>query len=253
MTILPPLDVHAHIDVDIAGHELLDLGAVVLAMTRSLDEATEATVRTDDYVVWGVGCHPGLSKAQSAFDPDRFSSLLDLTPIAGELGLDAKSSVPIERQRTTFRSALAVLAQKPRVTSLHSAGATGEVLDELEREPIQGAILHWWLGSTDETERALSLGCYVSSNAAGIRRRGIPRGVPLDRLLAETDHPFGDRGARPHRPGNITQVETALVDEFGGTPEDVRRRIWRNLAQLVSDTGSGRLIPAKVRTLLATV
>ena len=83
MRSLPPLDAHTHIDANIEPAEIKNLGAFVMAVTRTLDEADIATRRDDDMAIWGVGCHPGLKKAQQAFDADRFQQLLIRTPFAG--------------------------------------------------------------------------------------------------------------------------------------------------------------------------
>ena len=81
-----PLDAHAHIGADIERSEMVKLGAFVMAVTRTLDEADVATRRDDPMAVWGVGCHPGLSKAQRGFDVGRFQELVARTPFVGELG-----------------------------------------------------------------------------------------------------------------------------------------------------------------------
>lgn len=44
---LPPIDLHAHIEADIASSDLSELGSLVFAATRSLDEAEQALGRSD--------------------------------------------------------------------------------------------------------------------------------------------------------------------------------------------------------------
>ena len=120
MRSLPLIDTHTHIDVDIEPSEVKDLGAFVMAVTRTLDEANIATQRDDNMAIWGVGCHPGLKRAQQEFNADRFQQLLARTPFAGELGLDGKSRVPMDQQVETLGKAFDVLRRTPRLTSLHS-------------------------------------------------------------------------------------------------------------------------------------
>jgi TatD DNase family protein len=253
MTRLPPIDLHAHVDANIESHEMDALHAVIFAVTRSLDEAAIAVARSDTTAVWGVGCHPALARSHDEFDPIRFAELLASVCFAGELGLDGNARVALDRQRGTLRAAFRVLAELPRITSLHSAGATTDLLDELERTPISGAVLHWWLGTPAETVRALDLGCYFSLNHSGVRRNKLLSLVPLDRLLTETDHPFGDRRSKAQRPGNVVAVEEVLAKHHQLTPDDVRRQMWHNLAQLVRQTGSAKLVPRALRTFLASV
>lgn len=249
---LPPVDLHAHVEPSIATVELDALNAVVFCVTRSLDEASRALERDDEFAIWGVGCHPGVATAQKHFSAERLAELLERTCFAGELGLDGGRG-HLQRQRATLRSALEVLQVHPRITSLHSAGATEALLDELSTTPIAGAVLHWWLGDERETARALELGCYFSVNRAGTGRSNILNLVPLERLLTETDHPFGDRRSRPHRPGNVEFVEAAITRHHALSPQDGRRQMWMNLATLVHETRCGRLVPAAIRRRLATV
>lgn len=248
----PPIDLHAHVDPSIVPGEIAALDAVVFAVTRSLDEAEAALARTDETAVWGVGCHPGLARSLAGFSPGRFAELLQATCFAGELGLDGNKGV-LERQVATLRAALGVLIDQPRITSLHSAGATSELLGELERTPIVGAVLHWWLGTPDQTARAVALGYYFSLNAAGACRNDLLSLIPLERLLTETDHPFGDRRSRPHRPGNVASVEEVIARHHGLPPDVVRRQMWSNLATLIGDVGCGRLVPQVIRRYLAAV
>ena len=205
-------------------------------------------------VVWGVGCHPGLIKAQQGFNAFRFEQLLSQTVFAvfaGELGLDGKSRVPIARQMETLSEALQVLRRTPRLTSLHSYGATGQLLELLTPNPPTGIILHWWLGDAQQTQRAVDLGCFFSMNVSSVRRKEILARIPPDRLLTETDHPFGDRRSRPRRPGFVADVERAIGQEFRMNHQEVRRLMWSNLRTLISDTACSSLLPRTIRVTLA--
>lgn len=254
MTRLPPLDAHAHVDVDLSPGDAAALPAVIFAMTRSLDEARLATARTDDRLIWGVGCHPGVASAQAEFDPDEFSALIAQRPLVGELGLDGTSVVPLEVQRTTLRAALGHLQETPRLISLHSHRAQRDLLTELERTPTPGVILHWWTGSADLTRTAVDLGCYFSVNAAMVMRPRAIDGVPADRLLTETDHPYGDRRSPlPRVPGGVEPVEAALARREATSETAIRRLVWRNLRDLTRSVGVGSLLPRAARGAMASV
>lgn len=251
---LPSIDMHAHVQADIAAADLLELKSLIFAATRSLDEAASALDRSDPWTIWGVGCHPGLVGVQKAFDPDRFTKLISRTSYVSEVGLDGASRVPMDMQRATFGAILVALQETPRVTSIHSYGATSVVLDCLADRPIRGAVLHWWLGDVEQTQRAIELGCYFSINASMLRRTELLDALPLDRVLAETDHPFGDRSVRRgRRPGNVDDVEQAISRRYGLEQDAVRQAMWRNVAELVLATRCGTLLPRPVRVTLAAV
>lgn len=248
---LPPLDLHAHIDPGIAPGQLEQLGAVVFAATRSATEFERTTARTDQVTVWGLGCHPGVAAAQADFDAERFAELMRKTPFISEVGLDRAARTDIGTQTEIFRSILALTTQTPRLVSVHSRRATSHVLDLVEESGALGVVLHWWLGSQAETERAARLGCLFSVNRSmdcGALRRA---GVPLDRLLPETDHPAGNgRGGGPQQPGWTSDVEQAVAGEYGVTPAEARTQFWRTLAGLTLSLKLDSLFPRPVRAML---
>ncbi len=215
-------------------------------MTRSLEEF-ERLSRNDSRVIWAIGAHPGLVRAQRAFNADSFRQLMIRTPVVGEAGLDGASRVPMDTQLQTFREILLAVAETPRIISIHSYRAEAQVLRELNRIPIRGAVLHWWTGSQGLTEEAIRLGCYFSVPPAAAGALGVDflRQIPRDKILTETDHPSGDRrGPSPRRPGNIREVERHLTKTWSLDEDGVRHQIWQNLALLVNETGTERLFGA---------
>jgi TatD DNase family protein len=248
---LPPLDLHAHIDAAIDAADVVALRAAIFVATRTLDEATQAVARDDSMVAWGVGCHPAVGAAHRQFDSERFTDLLAHTAFVSEVGLDGSARVAMATQQATLSSVLAALQDAPRITSLHSYQATSEILDCLTAMPVRGAVLHWWLGDTADTKRAVDLGCFFSVNASSVRRREVLGAIPRERLLTETDHPFGDRRRRAEaRPGAVDDVEAAIGRQHGMDADAVRKLMWNNLAGLVSDVGCGRLLPRGIRLQL---
>jgi TatD DNase family protein len=243
---------HAHIDVAIAPTELEDLRSVIFAVTRSLQEAQQAVRRSDGTTVWGVGCHPGVARAQKDFSPEHFADIVGSTAFVGEVGLDGKSRVPLAQQRQTFRAVLEVLTTTPRLVSMHSYAATEALIEDLEASPIRGAILHWWLGNAALTARAVELGCYFSVNTSSVRKTELMALIPSDRLLTETDHPFGDRRSTGFSaPGVLDGVERSVARLHAISAADARLLMWSNLNRLVREVGCSQLLPRQVRSWLA--
>lgn len=240
MRIPLPLDTHAHVDPGIERFELRKLGAFVFAMTRSLNEFEAVRSRSDHRTLWGVGVHPGLVRAQRAFTAERFRLLIQDTPLVGEVGLDGSSRVPIELQTKTFRGILEELQRCPRIVSVHSSGAHLRVLRELHRTPIEGVILHWWTGGAEVTEEAVRLGCYFSLPPAMMSSGKTLRLIPADRVLPETDHPYGDRLVRGRKqPGSTDEVEQHMSQLLGVEKLSQRISFWDNFARLVEQVGVG--------------
>jgi TatD DNase family protein len=249
----PPLDAHAHVDITIAPSDLLSLRAVVFAASRSLEESERALdrQRSDLLTIWGLGVHPSLRTALEQFSLDTFKALLNRTAYVGEVGLDGKVKSRLHLQRAVLVSILAELQASARITSLHSYGATNELVEILESTPIQGAVLHWWLGDAAATKKAVELGAYFSINPANLKNHEALDQIPLDRILTETDHPDGDRwSAQPRQPGNVIKVETELARRYGITAADLRRTCWKNLRTLTESTHAQELLPPRVQAIL---
>ncbi len=251
---LPSLDLHAHIDPKARPGDLERLGAVVFAATRSLDEFESVLRRRDQVTVWGLGCHPGIPNAQSAYDPARFAELLASTAYVSEVGVDRRSKVALGAQTEVLASILDCLQTTPRIASIHSSGAPDTVLDALDGRSGRGAVLHWWRGSETQTRRAVELGCWFSVNPAGTKYAADIARIPLDRILTETDHPSGDRhSSLPRQPGAVGEVESALAAIYGIARAAVRQQVWSNLVRLVDEVNVDELLPMPVRRMLAAV
>lgn len=250
MGTLPSLDAHAHLDPVRTADELAGSGAV-LAMTLSLDEAALVVGRRDLQIAWGVGCHPRKLKSQESFDAGRFRELAEQTAVVGEIGLDTGSRVALETQLQTFRQALEVLSDLPRLVSIHSYRATGLVIKELQRRPVTVPVLHWWTGTAEETREAVALGCYFSIHSAVARHSKFRTAVPSERVLVETDHGYGDPPAAI--PCRIEWVEHLVAQQLGLGVQDVRRLVWQNLGTIVCETGTRRLLPEPLAAILTGV
>jgi TatD DNase family protein len=200
---------------------------------------------------WGVGAHPKIVSALEGFSVTTFDQLLDRTAYVSEIGLDGRARTILNIQSAVLRAILGLLRAKPRITSLHSFAATDQLIDELERTPIRGAVLHWWSGDAEATARALDLGAYFSINASSLKNDGLMARLPLNRVLPETDHPYGDRDQTNPRPGGTESVEHALAIRHALSSDEVRQQLWRNLAALLTDTKCQDLMPTRVAAMVA--
>ena len=244
----PPLDAHAHIEPRSDPTELLALRAVIFAATRSLAEFETTLTRVDPITVWGVGVHPGVPAAFETFSIDRFDQSITRSPLVSEVGLDRNSAVPMSQQQHVLGQILSTLRERPRIVSMHSVGATGQVLDLIEKHITVGVVLHWWRGTRAQTNRAVELGCHFSINHSQRRRSTIIGQVPASRILTETDYPYG--GGSRAAPGAVASIERALAENSETTSAEVRRAVWANLAALVDETGTSALFGDRISRML---
>ena len=247
LSYLPTLDAHAHLKHTHSASDLASCGAV-LAMTVSLEEASHTTNRNDQTILWGIGCHPGEVHAQQRFDEHTFQDLIAYTPIVGEIGLDKKSPVPFDAQLKTFRTILSIVADNPRLVSIHSNHATAEVLEELDKRPISTAVLHWWSASNARTKAAVQLGCYFSINPAIAEHSRFSKHVPLDHLLLETDHGYDDLPSEISI--KIESTERAVASKYLVDSAALRRMVWSNFKNVMERIRATNQLSVSLRDLL---
>jgi TatD DNase family protein len=248
MHVLPALDCHAHIAPDVTSRQLSSLGqAHVFAMTRSLAEATMVARRQDPLLTWGIGVHPGVATARSAYDPDRFRALLPSFALVGEVGLDRRAGH--EDQSRIFTDILDACQGQPVLISVHSAGRTAEVADLIERYQHPGMILHWFLGTNGQRARVLAAGAYLSVNQS--MSDAILQAIPVDRLLPETDFPA--RRARARLPGAVAPLEQRLSRLWGLTETEVRHQLWANLKAIAIASGALDIVSDELADRLLAV
>lgn len=246
---LPPLDCHAHIAPDVTGPQVAGLrGALVLAMTRTPQEARAAARRSDTTLMWGFGAHPGLPDALAGVTEPALAQAVADHPVIGEVGLDRRG--PAGQQREVLEAVLDACHAQPVLISLHSTGRTKELLAVLGQRPHPGAILHWFNGTPDEIAEAVDLGCYFSVNQAMTDERLAL--VPRSRMLPETDFPSSRRTTQATKPGDTAALERRLADRDGCAPTDVRLGWYRNLARLVDTVGARPRLSTGFQDALST-
>ena len=247
---LPAIDAHAHVNVRIDARDLIELDAVVLAVTRSLAEWQEAAARRDEMTLWGVGCHPALPAAVHAFDAHAFGRALETADFIGEVGLDRRSKVTLAEQADVLTQILRAVQRVPRPVSIHSTGATVAVLEILEAHSIKTPILHWWRGTPQETSRAVELGCFFSLNGHEAKSPRTIGMIPPERVLTETDFPHSTRyDQSASRPAATETIERALMERHGLNLAELRQLLWANLRDAFAPA-AGIPAPRRVWRLL---
>jgi TatD DNase family protein len=117
----------------------------------------------------------------------------------GETGLDFfYEHSPRADQAESFRAHIAAARETGLPLIIHTRDADAETGDLLEEEyrrgPFKG-LIHCFSSGPELARRALALGLYVSISGivtfkAAESLRETVRGLPLDRLLVETDAPY---------------------------------------------------------------
>jgi TatD DNase family protein len=175
--------------------------------------------------VWaGVGHHP-TDPAPPDIEALRELAAEPRAVAIGEVGLDFEQAgspsreVQLERLDRLF--ALALELDLP--VSIHNRGAAAELAEVIERHHGLRGVMHYFALEWEQAEVFLALGFHLSFAGLVTRPsrhalRDVVRRCPSDRLLLETDSPYGNAHKRmgvPNRPAYL--IDTAgLVAELRG-------------------------------------
>ena len=184
--------------------------------------------------IWAtVGVHP--HEAEELDDENRAAIreglAHDRVVALGECGLDYHyMNSPREIQRSVFAEQVALARELDVPVSIHVRGDEPNAYDELldiwiaeGNDEIEG-VLHCYSGNLPFAKRAMEHGFYVSfSGIVTFKKsedlRETARGIPLDRLMIETDAPF--LAPQGHRGRRNEPVWVAVVGETLAALHDV--------------------------------
>jgi TatD DNase family protein len=209
------------------------------------NERAIALAESDPRVWATVGVHP--HEASELDDAGRaaFARWLDHPRVVavGEAGLDYHyMSSPREIQRAVFAEQLSWARARGLPMSIHVRGDEPNAFDELldiwnaEGGRDVGGVLHCYTGSLDFARLALDAELDVSfSGILTFRRdrglRDVAAGLPLERVLVETDAPLlapeGHRGRR-NEPLRVVDVGRVLAQVQQRDEVEVARATTRN-------------------------
>lgn len=175
--------------------------------------------------VWaGVGHHP-LEPSEPNFAALRQMAQDEMVVVIGEIGLDFEhvggpnNELQVERLNELFD--IAVDMDLP--VSIHNRGAAQELLTAIHAHPGLRGVMHYFALDWDWAQRFLDAGFFLSFAGLITRPsrdalREVVKRCPADRLLLETDAPYGNpqkRMGEPNRPAYL--IDTAeLVANLRG-------------------------------------
>jgi TatD DNase family protein len=202
---------------------------------------------------FAVGVHPHAAK-MFADRPERAADVVRAqvgrTPGAraiGEIGLDYHYDfAPPDVQQQVFRAQVALARELGLPVVIHTREADDHTIGILKEEGTRAGggavrgVLHCFTGGPSLARAGLDLGFYVSFSGIltfpkAAELRETAKGVPLDRVLVETDSPFLApvplRGKR-NEPAHVARVAEAVAALHRIPPEEAARRTAANFHAL---------------------
>lgn len=228
-------DSHAHLDdakFDEDRAAVLDraCSAGVLGILNpgcELDSSKRAVELAAEYdmVYAAVGVHPHDAAGRPADYLDRLEALARREKVValGEIGLDYfRNFSPRNIQRKVFREQLALARELNLPVIIHDRDAHEDIVQILKKDglPERGGVMHCFSGDWSLAETCLKMGLYISfagtvtfADACGLR--GVAAGVPLEKILVETDAPYlapHPRRGRRNEPACVRYVAEKIAE-----------------------------------------
>ena len=169
--------------------------------------------------VWaGVGHHP-LEVSEPDLQALRELARDEMVVVIGEVGLDFEHiggphrDLQIERLHEMF----AIAGELELPVGIHNRGAAQEILDVIKAHGSARGVMHYFGLGWDWAQKFLDVGFYLSfaglvTRPSRAELREVVKRCPADRLLLETDSPYGNAQKRmgvPNRPAYL--IDTAEV------------------------------------------
>jgi TatD DNase family protein len=198
----------------------------LIAVGVNLDRSSNAVSLGHAYEeVWaGVGHHP-LEPSEPDLDALRRLAMDEMVVVIGEIGLDFEhvggpaNDLQVERLNELF----SIATELDLPVSVHNRGAGEELLTAISAHHGIRGVMHYFALDWEWAKRFLDAGFYLSFAGLITRPsrdalREVVKRCPADRLLLETDSPYGNPQKRmdvPNRPAYL--IDTAeLVANLRG-------------------------------------
>ncbi len=146
-----------------------------------------------------AGIHPHQAKSYSPSHLEAIRRLAGASQISalGEIGLDHHYDYsPAAAQADVFRAQLRLARELGLPVIIHSREAGREILAAVKEEKFNcGGVLHCFTEDRETAEQMIEQGFFVSFSGiltypSARNLREIAAGLPLDKILVETDSPY---------------------------------------------------------------
>lgn len=218
----------------------------VIAMGVDLETSRRAARWAGEMpgVFAAAGHHP---LNQDPPDLDALRELLALPRVVavGEVGLDHvdEHRGPHEAQLEWFGGLCDLALELGLPVCVHVRGTEREVHDTLRARPGLRGVMHYWTLGWEWAERFLDLGFFISFSGVVTRAsreelREVARRVPADRLLLETDAPWGTPQGRSGamRPAWLMDTARRVAEVRGLSLEQLEEIELANVRSLFPKT-----------------
>lgn len=238
------MDFHAHLDLFDNPQALIreaDLRGIYVLSVTTMPGAFLGTRRLAQgcrRIRTSLGLHPQLAEERLR-ELSLFDRLIGETNYVGEIGLDGSTEfkATLSSQRTAFKHILKTSESAGgRVLSIHSRGASAEVLETLATNTKNStSILHWFTGTSREIKQAVEAGFWFSVGPAMLKSERLREKVgliPKTKLLLESDGPFAKFSGKQLSPLDTHIAIPLLSSVWHCNVDEVSDQLRSNLIEI---------------------
>ncbi|MDQ6899587.1 MAG: TatD family hydrolase [Candidatus Dormibacteraeota bacterium] len=168
--------------------------------------------------VWAAAGHHPSNQQGPDLSLLRELALHPRTVAIGEIGLDHvdENRGPHDEQAKWFRASCRLALELGLPVSVHTRGCEQEVYEVLREHAGITGVMHYWTLDRRWAELFLELGLYISfagilTRASRFDLRQVAANVPGDRILLESDAPWGTPRGRSGSMQPAWLLDTAVV------------------------------------------
>lgn len=150
-----------------------------------------------DFMYFAAGFHPECLEDADISDLDKIKEYAQYNKCVaiGEIGLDYHwMSSSKEKQKEFFTAQIQLAKELDMPVIVHDREAHGDTLDIL-KETHPNGVVHCFSGSKEMAKEIIKLGMYIGLNGVVTFKNArksleVVKGIPLERLVLETDCPY---------------------------------------------------------------
>ena len=223
------------------------VGILNCACSKASLKTTNDLTINYDFIYGALGIHP--SDAND-YNDDVRKEIIELATnnkkilAIGEIGLDYywEENPPRDVQKRVFREQMKLAEELNLPVVIHDRDAHADTLEIMKEFPNVIGTVHCFSGSLEFAKECVKLGYYIGitgvvtfKNARKICE--VVEGIPLDRLLVETDCPYmapvPNRGKR-NKSDYIEHIIEQIALIKGIEARDVNMAVNNNFDRLIS-------------------
>jgi len=245
-------DSHIHLsasEFDLSRNDIFNYLKKTKTLAFNVSETLEDSKITIDFshssnnLLSFVGIHPKYSSSNLNDFDSFFSKNIAFIDGIGEIGLDktyVERGIDFDSQISTFKHMLKLAERHKLPVSVHSRGATQEVLDIVNSYDLPCIILHWFSGTEQQLKKIFDSDVLVSFGPALVYSKSLQKLAKISnpqRTIVETDGPVPFSACYEGKiadPSFIPSIIFTLSSLWNMKFDDVTKQMLDNLKPYIS-------------------